>query len=721
MMIKVNGEYLDFNGDITVSKSVKLIEAVSENQGDFSYSFIIQPTSRNIRILRLYTINQSDKLINRKIDASIEANGIPLYAGFIVVNRQNNEGIECSFFSGNTNWFLSLDGTLYDLDYSGFDAANNIAEVVASWSRTSGIVYPIVDKGVLVGRLSNQMVKNDAVAFEYNDFHPFIYVKEVFQKISNYGNVKFQGELFSDPVFEKLIVTSNPARLSNERLQASTSFVGRTSSQAITGTPSQLMLVDTDPFLDGSANNWNNTLSRWTADQDMQIKVSVNLEFSVSAYSILETYKNGLLIDTMYIPKSGTGFVKNVSTGDYLEFNISNSSGSASVLTGSSITITPVAFRTTYMEDFMPNMKIVDFISSVFMMFNVVTSYDVYSKTVNTVLFKSIKTRTPIDLSQYVSGFDVDYDLIRDNFFVRNNFVYQPQDNVETEQYNKSNSVSVGGGQIVLDTDILEQSGTVVESPAIAPISYLNDAFGMWLTRLDFVSNERQTTELDITSVTNEAGKARFHYSGIGLEGLTTGVVVEVFDTIDNIYEGIGVTSSVNALGPGAPWFELEGIDFIADQTGFFSMVSYVPIDVDAPIFLINSPSLPVSEFSFKSSFFINGTTYTTAAYAYFYKPKLQLDIDDQLYSLSFGRSTQINDYQTPLIEHYYSDLITILNDPQAVNVFVNLPYHVFLNMDLLSPVRIKKAQFNSLFYVNRIVDYIDSAKTCTIELIKLV
>jgi len=719
MMIKANGEYLDFDGDITVSKSVKLIEAVSENKGDFSYSFTIQRTSNNIRILKLYTINQSDKLINRKIDAIIESNGAPLYIGFIVVNRENSEGIECSFFSGNTNWFTSLEGTLYDLDYTEFNAPNDLTEIVASWTRTSGIVYPIIDKGVLSDRLTNQMVKNDSTEFEYNDFHPFIYVKDMLRKIGLYGGIKFTGDLFNDAVFQKLIVTSNPVKLSTDRLNASTSFVGRTSSQTINTTPSQLMLVDTDPFLDGANDNWDNALSRWTADQDMQISVSVDLEFTPgSAYNIPEVYKNGVINRTMYIPKTGKGFIANVDAGDYYEFNISNSAGTVDVLTGSSITFTPIAFRTLYLEDFMPSMKITDFVSSVFMMFNVVTSFDTYSKTVNATLFNNIKERTPIDLSEYVSGFDVDYDLVRDNFFIQNNFVYQPQDNQETEDYNKSNPVAAGAGQIVLDTDILEQSGTIVESPAIAPISYYSDAFGMWLTRLDFVSKDRQNTETAITSVTDQSPAARFNYPGTGLPGLATNTVVEIFDTEDDIYEGVGVVYNANAFGP---YFQVRGVDFIQDQTGMFSLVSYVPIEVTDPIFLINSPDLPVSDFSRKNEFFINGTSYTSAAYAYFYKPKLELPIDDQIYSLSFGRGAELKDYQTPLIEHYYGDLITILNDPQAVNVYVNLPFNVFLNMDLLSPVRIKKAQFNSLFYVNRIVDYIESCKTCTIELIKLV
>lgn len=719
MMIKANNEYLDFYGSITMSKSVKLIEAISENEGDFSYSFSLPDTSNNIRILKLSYINQSDKIINRKINASIENNdGNTIYDGFIVVNTKIDNKIDCSFFSGNTNWFLSLDGTLYDLDFSQFDAPNNLSEVVASWSRESGVVYPIIDKGVLGDRLTNQMVKNDSTQFAYNDFHPFLYVKDIFRIIGIYGGIKFSGELFSDPIFNKLIVTSNPVRLSTDRLNASTSFVGRTSSQSITGTPTKLILVDTDPFLDGSNNNWDNTLSRYTADQDMQIMVSINLNFSVSAYSILEIHRNGSLIKTLYLPKSSTGFVTNISSGSYLEFFISNSSGSADVKTGSSITIKPVAFRTTYMEDFMPNMTIVEFISSVFIMFNVVTSFDIYSKTVNTVLFNSIKTATPIDLSDYVASSDIDYDLIRDNFYTINKFTYQPQDNSETEQYNASNDVSVGGGQIVLDSNIMELSGTIVDSPAIAPVSYFNDAFGMWMTRLDFVSKERQSAEVEITSVTNAAGKARFNYAGGGLIGLSVPVVVEVYDTDDDVYEGFGVTSSVDAFGP---WFELEGVDFIVDQDGFFSLVSYVPIHVDSPIFMINSPSLPVTDFSFKTEILINGSSYTTASYAYFYKPRLGLPIDDQIYSLSFGRGSEINDYQVPLIDHYYSDLAKILSDPQVTNVYVNLPYNIFIKMDLLSPVRVSKNDFNSLFYVNKMVDYIDSSDLCRIELIRIV
>jgi hypothetical protein len=51
MMLKANGEFLDFNEEVEVEKQIKLFEDISTTDGDFSYSFELPKTLNNIRIL----------------------------------------------------------------------------------------------------------------------------------------------------------------------------------------------------------------------------------------------------------------------------------------------------------------------------------------------------------------------------------------------------------------------------------------------------------------------------------------------------------------------------------------------------------------------------------------------------------------------------------------------------------------------------------------------
>lgn len=717
MTIKVNNEYLDFDGVIQVERSAKLIEAIDENTGDFSYTFRIQRTSHNIRIVRLYTINQTDKLVGAKIPAIIDSDGIAMYSGFIQIVGSGSDYIDCAFFSGNTNWFNEITGTLYDIDISEYDVQNTEANIVASWTSDSGVVFPVVDKGLLSKSLSNRMVKNDTLDFQYNDFQPFIYVKNLLSKIIQQNGLKIEGEILDDYRFSKLIMTSNPSRVSSERVERSTSKVGRLTAQSITTTPAILELSDADPFFDGSSNNWNNTTYRYTADVDMTLGIQLDFNFSVSQQYILEIYRDGILVKTVYIPKSGTVISINIFAGSYLEFFLSAQTSTANLRTNSSITITPTFFRTVYISDFMPEQTQLDFIKTIFQMFNVVTSFNNFTKTITTVLFKSIKDRPEIDISEYVSGYDIDYVRPVENFYKKNYLVYEQQDLKDVQVYNVSNPTPLGGGLIEVENEILPDSGNIVELQAIAPYSYFNESFQMWLMNLNFLDISR-AEDREITSVTDNGGIARINYTGSGL-GVSVGSVVEIFDTDNDNYEGIGIISSLNSIG--SKWIEIEGLNFIDDVTGFFAIMSYEGIDTTLPIFALHSPSLDVNKFSSLDSFFINGTEYTSASYAYFYKPRLQLDIDSEIFSLSFGRGTDPEDYQIPLIESYYSDLVTILNDAQLVTVDWNIPFRTFITMDFLNPIRVIHKDFNSKFYLNKISGYEEKSKTSQGELIKLI
>jgi hypothetical protein len=105
MNIKVDNQYLDFDDDIEIERQVKLFESVSDTSGDFSYSFTLQATKRNRAIFELYSIDQADKIIYQIIPATIDSNGTQVYFGFIRVERDRDLEIDCSFFSGNNNWF----------------------------------------------------------------------------------------------------------------------------------------------------------------------------------------------------------------------------------------------------------------------------------------------------------------------------------------------------------------------------------------------------------------------------------------------------------------------------------------------------------------------------------------------------------------------------------------------------------------------------------------
>src|SRR5690606_29340405 len=118
------------------------------------------------------------------------------------------ETIDCSFFSGNTNWMEELDVPMLELNMAQYDVPLDTSSITASWLNNSGVVFPLVEKGNLTNRKSRYMFDGD--------FHPFIHVKDVFKAITSNTGIKFAGDLLKDSRFNSLITSNNSQKKNNE-------------------------------------------------------------------------------------------------------------------------------------------------------------------------------------------------------------------------------------------------------------------------------------------------------------------------------------------------------------------------------------------------------------------------------------------------------------------------------------------------------------------------
>src|SRR5688500_16206190 len=175
MMIKVSNEFLDFDDLIEVEKQIKLFEDISTTDGDFSYSFELQKTLNNTKLLGNPFPDNINKPVYQKIPAKLLSDsGAETYDGYLRVQKVT-EVYECSFFAGNNNWFTEITGLLTDLDLSMYDIEQTEYNVINSWSQTEGLVFPLLDNGSLFTRSYNEIKIEDLVAA--------FYVKTIFNKI----------------------------------------------------------------------------------------------------------------------------------------------------------------------------------------------------------------------------------------------------------------------------------------------------------------------------------------------------------------------------------------------------------------------------------------------------------------------------------------------------------------------------------------------------------
>ena len=215
MMIKVGNEYLDFNDLVETEKQVKLLEDLSTSDGDFSYSFDLSKTINNTRILNNPLPDNISKEVYQKIPASLLTDsGEETFKGYLRVEKIN-VNYECSFFAGNNNWFGLLSGKLRDIDWSDYDIDQTEITLSNALFNTSGVVFPLIDNGLLAYR-GNALLKVE-------DFVGALYTKDIVNRVFALQGIKVQGELLNDADYLASVVVNNPK--SQENIDTASSYV----------------------------------------------------------------------------------------------------------------------------------------------------------------------------------------------------------------------------------------------------------------------------------------------------------------------------------------------------------------------------------------------------------------------------------------------------------------------------------------------------------------
>lgn len=721
MMIKVNGEFLDFNGIVELEQRVKLFEEIDETLGDFSYAFTLQKTSNNMRILGNPKPDVKNKTIYREVNADlVDESGIVLRKGALRVERINKV-IECSFFSGNYNWVSLLIGNISDLDFSEYDVELNETNIINSLANLEGIIFPFLDSGALLTRKSNTL--------KVEDFTGCFYVKTILTKIFAEYDIKITGDLVNDPVYKALLVaTSNQDK---EQITSRSSFAVKTIDEPIAGA-SRVEFEDdsTYPYFDGSQNNFSTASHRYNADVRMIVRVDITLKIdSVSRVNYYEIRKNGVTggAFSQYITYNQPGtdiinapgsIIMELEAGDYLDVFSPFLLPGDSVKAGSTIKVTPLFLYKVFGNSAVPNMTKRDFVNGILGMFNVLSDYNPYTKTITFNLFQDLKTKAPIDLSSYINVAETDYEEFIRGFSKRNILLYQEPDEDDLREYNVKEFIKYGQGEIVVDNDFLEDTGEILTSPFKSPISYLSPTFAASTEKLNFIElDEIVTTEF--TSVTDSSGVAVFNIN----EDVFNDVdLVRVEESTIQDYNGDWVVSS---FAPGS--VRLQNCAYLGDATGKITLLRYARSDSDDSFLLISAAYanlttfLEVSQFSKLTSIYVEENTYEVMAYAFFSMINIGVYLNVTFnQSLSFGPVNNPLFYQKTIIETYWAQVDNMLNDPVKLKCDGYIPISVYRQLTPLRPIRIKTLESNNLYYLNRISGYIDGAHTCEVDLIKL-
>lgn len=717
MMLKVESEYLDFNGTVELEQKVKLFENLDSSDGDVSFQFDVEETSKNVRLLNYPIADHLTKSTYRRINCDLQDDsGVSLQVGFLRIERRiKRDRIALSFFSGNSNWFGLISGNLSELDMSQYDIDQTIANIESSWSNTEGIAFPLVDNGGLLTR-SYPHVKIE-------DFVGAFYVKTVFKKIFQASYIKLQGELFEDPFYNALITLKNSK--SQTEIDARSTYVHTSNSPDPNGGLGYTKMVFDDdfnfPYFDGSQDNFSLVDDRYTADVKMVVKADLTINETIVPGLVGEYrvafYVNGVSVSELifFTPKDPVVYSALISmeAGDYLEvYTYNEAQISADPITDATLKITPNFVYKTFGTAAVPNWTKQEYVSAIFQVFNVITSFEPKTKTLTCNLFDKIKEKEPIDISEYVTVEETDFESFISSFGKKSTFSYNEVDFDEIKDYNIANYFKYGQGFLEVNNDFIPEEESVIESNFSNPLSYINGVFDMSMERLNLIElDEGDSTE--ITSVSDNGGIARFN---IADDLFILGDLIRITESSNPAYNGDYI---INAQATG--YFELAGVGFDATATATVTKLNYTYNNSDDVFLLVNIPLYETSKFTGNPSILFEDEVKTSLGLAYFalLNTNRQINIDYKQ-SLSFGEIQDPLFYQRTILETYWSLVSRVLNDPVKLINTGLMPTNVYRSIDFLRPLMVKTLESSNLYYCNTISGYKSSYENFRIDTIKL-
>ncbi len=704
MMIKVSNEFLEFNELIEVEKQIKLFEEISTTDGDFSYSFELDKTIINTRLLGNPQPDNINKPVYQKIPAEIlSEDGALIHNGYIRVEAITQK-YKCSFFGGNNNWFGMLSGKLTDLNWDQYDVELTETTIQTAIFNTSGVVFPVVDNGLLNTR--------GFALMKVEDFIAGIYVKDVFNKIFSAHGIKIQGDLLNDVNYLSAITLSN--RENEQGILDRSAFVFTDNAPIPNdGTFYLMEWTDdsTDPYFDGASNNFDLSLHRYVADVRMVLKIEAAINETVCPlFFYMRVYKNGSPITGILSTSDQDGNISITHTvelivGDYVDIRISAdpAHGCPTTITDATVRFTPTFVYKFFGSTIVPDWTQGQYVSNILRVFNCISSYDARNKTLTFNLFEKIKSKEFIDLSPYLSDVEVEYTEFISNYGKKNNFTYQQLE----DDTIKENLIPYGPGIITADNDFLGDEADAVTSDFTQPISYVNLIFKASLERTNFLTL-KQDTQVEITAVTNVLGDARF---AVAEDIFALSDLVRITNSTVKTYNGDFMVVSF-----GAGWIELSGLSFNGDARADVAKMMFEYTNSDSVYFLRNAPLYNVSKFSELIAIQIENADIQDVAYAFFNIINTGLQVSrDFVNSFSFYEYDQVS-----MIDQYFRLFGQVLNDPAKLNITAHLPLTVYESLNFLNPIKILTEESQNAYYLNRIRGYKESYLPCVLELIKI-
>lgn len=339
--IYINDRLIDLKDDEEIAQSfaVNSFGDISTRNSAYSNTFKIPFTANNKSILE----NAEIVLNNTRVPYSnllcrIFIDGIMVVNGFAELTACIGE-YEIRVYGGNFDFYSQIKSrNIQDLDLSDLNHNWTIEIVHASRVNTEGYIYPIIDYTV---DSPNDYINNTDRIIDLRNFYFAIFLHTIISRIISEAGFTITGDLLSNPNYlslavpfsnDKLLINNPDRYLYKAGISASQTFLG-------IGAVDTLAVFDDDTSegLYDNGNNWDTTLSRFVADEDVSVSFSLTINYTnviiidpFAPFISIRLRKNGFIVGGALLAISGqpVDFPSlSLITGDYVDFTYRATNG----------------------------------------------------------------------------------------------------------------------------------------------------------------------------------------------------------------------------------------------------------------------------------------------------------------------------------------------------------------------------------------------------------
>lgn len=211
----ISGRLIDLSEDqpIALSYQVNDIAELSDRQANYSNRFTIPDTNNNSYVLNFTnSIPSNTKAPYRKLPCTYIQNGIPVIQNGIAIIEQYSGSYDITIYSGIYDFFQQIgDKTLLDIDWSELNHTYNVSTILGinnDWysGNNTKSCWPLINWG---GYSSSAYVD---IKYQL----PVLLYPFIIDKIFSLTTYSKSGLIFTEPIYNSMALTLSPDVFTND-------------------------------------------------------------------------------------------------------------------------------------------------------------------------------------------------------------------------------------------------------------------------------------------------------------------------------------------------------------------------------------------------------------------------------------------------------------------------------------------------------------------------